>query len=203
MAYEKLNLKTGDRFEAEHVGHIETALAEVVSSDESKAPQATLDSRVPASLGLRVDNSVGTRIFAGETMIYGDTGWRDVQSLIGPGLLVTEGVSGGFQSRVRRVGNSVWWAFRFRPGEQFVGTKQSIEILPGSTPAGFKENPASFASFGGSMDFTGGQLSLTNEGGSSRIAIYTTANWRMTSYGVSGFYSTNEPWPASLPGLPA
>lgn len=27
---------------------------------------------------LRIDTSVGTRVFAGETMIYGDTGWRDI-----------------------------------------------------------------------------------------------------------------------------
>lgn len=36
MAYEKLNLKTGDRLKAEDLGHIETALADVISSDEGK-----------------------------------------------------------------------------------------------------------------------------------------------------------------------
>lgn len=30
------------------------------------------------ALALRVDNSVGTRVFVGDTMIYGDTGWRDI-----------------------------------------------------------------------------------------------------------------------------
>ena len=30
------------------------------------------------ALSLRVDNSVGTRVFVGDVMVYGDTGWRDV-----------------------------------------------------------------------------------------------------------------------------
>lgn len=80
MAYKKLDLKNGDKFTAGDLGHIESALSEVISSDEGKAPQATLDARVPADLGLRVDTTVGTRVFAGSTMIYGDTRWRLVPS---------------------------------------------------------------------------------------------------------------------------
>src|SRR5699024_11959178 len=51
----------------------------------SKADTTTLNTRVPEDLALRVDTSVGTRIFAGSTMIYGETGRRDVTSLLPEG----------------------------------------------------------------------------------------------------------------------
>lgn len=34
------------------------------------------------SLGIRVDTSVGTRVYVGDTMIHGDTGWRNVSDLL-------------------------------------------------------------------------------------------------------------------------
>lgn len=37
------------------------------------------------NMDLRLDTTVGTRVFAGTTMIYGDTGWRDITSLLNPG----------------------------------------------------------------------------------------------------------------------
>ena len=47
-----------------------------------KVPQTTLDARVPPGLALRLDTTVGTRILSGSTMIYGDTGWRDITPLL-------------------------------------------------------------------------------------------------------------------------
>src|SRR5699024_4714286 len=46
-------------------------------------PLSALQSPFPAhdpTLALRVDNSVGTRVFMGDVMIYGDTGWRDISA---------------------------------------------------------------------------------------------------------------------------
>lgn len=153
-------------------------------------------------VALRLDTTVGTRIFAGNTMIHGDTGWRDFKSLIENGLFNPEGVVGGFQTRVRRFGNNVQWSLRFRPGEEFVGTRKTIHILSGNMPVGFRELPTSFTSFATHMDGTGAQIALSNDPGSASLSIYTNSNWRDVSYGVTGGYMTNESWPATLPGLP-
>lgn len=40
-----------------------------------------VEGRIPDALKLARDTTVGTRITAGSTLIYGDTGWRNVTSL--------------------------------------------------------------------------------------------------------------------------
>src|SRR5699024_8444203 len=64
---------------------------------------------------IRVDTSVGTRVFAGDTMIYGDTGrrmltqWNSAGEVtygtLPSGIVPTPGVSGGIY--IRRVGARV------------------------------------------------------------------------------------------------
>ena len=60
------------------VDGLDTALA-------GKAPLATLNTRVPENLALRIDTSVGTRVFAGNTMIFGDLPWIDISHLLEAG----------------------------------------------------------------------------------------------------------------------
>lgn len=71
MAYEKLNLKTGDQFKAESLGHIETALAEVISSDEGKASServATLEAMNGVSPESPVDGQTANLIGQDDTL---------------------------------------------------------------------------------------------------------------------------------------
>lgn len=153
-------------------------------------------------VALRLDTTVGTRIFAGNTMIYGDTGWRNVAEMVMPETIVGENVPGGFQVRVRRVGHEVYWVVRFRPHPSRVGSRFYLNILEGNVPDRFRENPVSYSPFGSNANGPD-ILGITNELGYLHISITNTNPWADKSYSVSGSYTTTIPWPTTLPGLPA
>lgn len=209
MAYEKLNLKTGDRFTAENLGHIESALSEVISSDEGKAPQTTLDARVPDGLSLRIDNSVGTRIFAGNTMIHGDTGWRGTVtwgsdgSLVGElptGMSAQEGVDGGIY--YRRVNGLVTL--------RILGARAEASALTIPIPSGFDPGgvpwPVVALSLATNSTSAYGRIgsnyvyaSVAGASASNPVNIPSSG----PSYSSEATWGTKRAWPTSLPGLPA
>src|SRR5690625_4226536 len=72
----------------------------------------------PATVGITVDTSVGTRVFMGDVMVYGDTGWRDITSTATDALDPSN--TGTIQ--LKREGNTVSLALR------------NVSLLPGDGP---------------------------------------------------------------------
>ena len=135
----------------------------------------------------RIDTTVGTRVFAGDTMIYGDTGWRDVSDTTL--VEVTEA-----RLFIRRIGNMVYYtadslrlANDVPPGEGIVTIPvgfRSVRAFRVGSGATYELNAAVYSS-GGGMELH------TREGvQAGRRRFYL--NW-----------VTDNPWPTSLPGTPA
>src|SRR5690625_721720 len=72
----------------------------------------------PSTVGITVDTSVGTRVFMGGVMVYGDTGWRDITSTATDALDPSN--TGTIQ--LKREGNTVSLAL------------QGVSLLPGDGP---------------------------------------------------------------------
>ena len=165
------------------------ALAQGILTQANAAASAAARDRAAiqaiAQQTVSVDTSVGTRVFAGDTMIYGDTGWRNITSTA---ILVP--VSTGTEKiLVRRMGNIVFWdADNFNPSEDFRGEFMEIPIgfSPGLTPfrsSGLYEMPG--------VIYTAG----------NKIMASTTAPAGLRRFYVN--WVTEQGWPTELPGTPA
>lgn len=144
------------------------------------------------SLAMRWDETVGRRLFvqkdAGEQMVYGDTGERNVKSLLLNGI-VSESV--GEAVRLRRVGNIVTiYLGIIVPG----GASSPTEVM--QLPLGFR--PATNVSMymppgysGSAQVVIGGAYSM-NIYGTFTVGSYHRYLWS---------WSTNDAWPTVLPGL--
>lgn len=138
------------------------------------------------ALGLTVDTSVGTRVFVGNTMIHGDTGWRDISSL------VTFPVTNGW-IRMRRVGLSV----EVLANSLSVDTSGSVSILtlpPGFRPAALI--PLETRAYWGSDTVEIGRVNSTGVMQFRTLSSGNQMNIHLT-------FTTQNPWPTSLPGSPA
>lgn len=161
------------------------------------AHDANTDAHIPAgaaTLGavgaLQWDESVGRRCFAWDTvnsrwqMVYGDTGWRDVDGLLENGWTATS-------LAIRREGQTV--------------TMQAYALAYGSAgtfytlPAGFRPGPAyaniRFIAENGSG--TTGVLAIDNNNGSPNGQCVGTPSGTFY-FAIS--WQTNDAWPSSLPG---
>ena len=143
------------------------------------------------ALALRADNSVGTRVFVGDTMIYGDTGWREI--------VPENGWVGAMY--VRRINNTVY--YRGKISAETASSSNAWDI-----PTGFRAG--NIVSSNGHGYEYGRALVYTEETEPkvrnvsfyfSRFSItsYDSAH----SYGVNVSYPTTNSWPTSLPGTPA
>ena len=163
----------------------------------------------------RIDTTVGTRVFAGDTMIYGDTGLRrlarwDSQGVDIPDALKDFGPSdtnltaypGGIW--IRRQGDLVTLSVAYAKA-----LKDNPEIRP--APSGFgstrdtgipyPSGPLGYA-VGSTYYFSTVEAGL----GFFRFRIPKDAVIRAPGaggYGVEISWHTREPWPTSLPGTPA
>jgi hypothetical protein len=150
--------------------------------------------------GITVDTSVGTRVYVGDTMIYGDTGWRDVSDFIS-NMFDPDGVC-----EIKRENNYV--SLRFRA--TYIGSaadRSAVNLM--STIAGFR--PPGFIPVGtGDQDTSSG-----SNLGNGQIGTYSTGTL-LTYYRPSAvrwepghiakcfvIWTTNNSWPTSLPGTPA
>ena len=142
------------------------------------------------ALSLRVDNSVGTRVLVGDTMVYGDTGWR---------LLDNRDESQSGEIYIRRVVNTCFIRVSkyLDPGNY---AKHIATIPPGFRPAGqfygliVDPNAGSINSIIGS--YSTGALSWSRNVDSGYERPGTPQSGEIT-------YSTTNSWPTSLPGTPA
>ena len=135
---------------------------------------------------LRVDNSVGTRVFLGDTMILGDTGLRKISSLLKPGWRASQSLS------IQRVGNVIHLTgyvhsdgtatdeviMEIPSGFQPVGTK----ALTAPTTAGYPANVQLLELSAAGLKAYGRALNISG-------TIYIEVSW-----------VTNYSWPSSLPG---
>lgn len=167
-------------------------------------PKSYVDSRVPVNLPITEDNSVGKRIFIGDTMVYGDTGWRALSTW-------DEGVVSGFPLNpswepgagsggiyVRRVGDKVY--FRIVNLNRLSVDEASVWPALHRVPTGFLpelhepiyglRTASSFAVINVQQN---GQISRPSGVLSGDNGLHT----------VSGSYLSRNSWPTSLPGTPA
>ena len=142
----------------------------------------------------RIDTTVGTRVFAGDTMIYGDTGWRDIKGLDAADF------SGALE--VRRINNTVHIRLiGLSPPEDLV--RPTIARLP----SGLRASGRAMLTLTHTTA-VGVQARLWIDAAIARVVmgntsavdgIYTSST-KLT--GINSFV-TDDPWPTSLPGTPA
>ena len=142
-------------------------------------------------LALRVDNSVGTRVFVGDVMVYGDTGWRDVtdsylamQEATGNVLTLGEGA----KILVRKTGESLSFGFQ-GPISASRSWTNLFQLTSWFRPD-FEQSVA--MPFGGRLERNGAWMRLMG------IPEGTLAAEGKTSIAV--FPVTTANWPSSLPG---
>ena len=163
----------------------------------------------------RIDTTVGTRVFAGNTMIYGDTGLRrlarwdsntveipDALKDFGPAESNLSAYPGGIW--IRRQGDLVTLSVAYAKA-----LKNNPEIRP--SPAGFggaagTGPPYPSGPLGYSVGSTYYFSTVEVGAGFLRFRIPKDAAIRSSGtggYGVEISWHTREPWPTSLPGDPA
>ena len=139
---------------------------------------------------LRVDTTVGTRIFAGNVMIHGDTGLRRINDLA-TGLDFS--TSTLYKAVIYRVGYEVHLSA--------IGLSLGIQNITENLPYGFRPIAGTYHSHLGSMYQSGQILSVGNPSSTNRISVVAPPR---VGVGVALRVSwrTADPWPTTLPGIP-
>ena len=141
---------------------------------------------LPGNATMRVDTTVGTRVFitdgVTEKMLSGDTGWRMIQLKTGwSGIL-----------KVKRVMNTVYWSGALvMPSTGIIMgdvPSDGFTVLAGTTPNLLGRNSDS------------GAVNAITVGGVLAWAGTLVAGQRLR---FEGSYETESAWPTTLPGTPA
>ena len=154
---------------------------------------------------IRVDTSVGTRVFAGDTMIYGDTGRRMLTQwnsegevtygTLPSGIVPTPGVSGGIY--IRRVGARVTISL--------IAASAGSSALSIPIPDGFRVTSAPFP-FTNLFPIRAGGVTHARIGATSIFLGGMTVGANMAddtnSYAASLSWDATQSWPVTLPGMP-
>lgn len=148
------------------------------------------------NVSLTVDNSVGTRVMLGSTMIHGDTGWRNVTALMLNGLSGTVSI--------RRVGSEVMALIQSLSGMDSVASSTDILTLPDGWRSVQRETqPLTHLTQLGIRPLVwveSAALRITRDAENSATRL--TFDSSMAFRGLVR-WETSQPWPASLPGTPA
>lgn len=141
----------------------------------------------------RQDTSVGTRVFVGDTMVHGDTGWR-VHNALATGFDFT--TSSNHKLTIRRLGDQVFI--------EVSGTKTSrdpwvTEIIPG----GFRMRSGECTALRGTALIKGQIARVGNSSTLHRLNITGTIPDEGDHVVLNATWFTDDPWPSSLPGTPA
>lgn len=170
--------------------------ATAAASSATDAAQSLADTQAH---GITIDTSVGTRVYVGDTMIYGDTGWRELP-------LPQRFISG--RVLIKRENNNVTLRLE---GSEITGLENiaSNDYLTATDfiPVGFRpplwgDRPVGF--FMGDYAQYQGHFSIAQQ---SRILYLTSEadeNLGTGNARASGEMSWTTPpeWPTSLPGVP-
>lgn len=136
------------------------------------------------ALGISVDTSAGTRVFVGETMIHGDTGWRNISGLLINGWTVS-------RMSIRRYGDTVCLQLNGlnkseATSDNFLAGIQGFAPHLGELWLPWGEEAVNVI-----LRYQNQHLQRANRG-NARINGYGTFNW-----------VTAQAWPSTLPGTPA
>lgn len=145
-------------------------------------------------LALHLDTTVGTRIFAGDTMIYGDTGIRLLaDSDYGTGW-GKYSASAALSVWVRRVNNTVHFGgYLTKTGD--LADNDTVKI-----PIGFRPNPVGHPFLLHTTLGVNASAALPQSVGTLRLNTQLQPGSYI--YAPTSFV-TNNPWPTTLPGTPA
>lgn len=183
------NAKTHETNARSAADRAEFAAEETIQQVEGDfATRNYVDSTIANAL--RVDTSVGTRVFAGNMMIHGDTGLRRINDLA-TGLDFT--TSTLYKAVIYRVGYEVHLSA--------IGLSLGIQNITEGLPYGFRPIAGTYHSNLGSMYQSGQILSVGNPSSTNRISVVTAPR---SGVGVALRVSwrTADPWPTTLPGIP-
>lgn len=160
--------------------------------------------KIETSPPIRIDTSVGSRVFAGGTMIYGDTGWRDMRQFLIAGLGIS---SNAGRARMRRVAGRVYFDIKLDV------TQSGLTTIFNGIPTGFRavsNFPMDNQVF--TSPTTGAGASLLTSG--THVGVfYSNSSPLQTGFRTpwpdqgtiawTSSYATGDAWPTTLPGLPA
>lgn len=144
-------------------------------------------------VALRRDTTVGTRIFAGDTMIHGDTGWRDITDL----YVSTRGETGvldlrtGAKILIRRTTGDVY--FRLLGPATARAADGSIVYLE----TGWRPEVDTQVAFSNMAVIRHSRYWISLERATPGAALISA------NRSIVGQWPTMDPWPTTLPGLPA
>ena len=149
--------------------------------------------KIETSPPIRIDTTVGTRVFAGNTMVYGDTGGRKIEDLA-TGFDFS--ASANHTMTIRRVGNEVTL--------EGMGTRtEAVAFFTGTLPLGFRPKSGEYRSNRG-LALVG--TSLVPLGNNNSVLRFSSTGSIVDVGARAEFtarWSTLDSWPTSLPGTPA
>ena len=142
---------------------------------------------------LRVDTTVGTRVFFGEHMITGDTGTREVSD-IAAGFDFT--TSSRHRLTLRRVGDQIFL--------KAVGVRTAEDAwITDAIPQGFRPRSGEYHAMRGAALSKGVIYPLGNSVTLFRLSTSVGALKIGDTVNMNATWLTDNPWPSSLPGIPA
>lgn len=143
-------------------------------------------------VALRRDITVGTRIFAGDVMIFGDTGDLDLSGNLGEGIQLKPSVG---MARIRRVNHLVTISLR-------IVITGNIPVPNITIPDGFRA--ASYVNLGTHVSSTGSLVRINVLGSFGRLDFTrspaSSQEWGSADGIISTefSYTTNNAWPTRL-----
>ena len=144
------------------------------------------------SIPVRIDTSAGTRVFAGTTMITGDTGTRDV-SEIAEGFDFSS--STYHKMTLRRVGNQVYM--------EATGVRTADDAwLTKVLPAGFRPRTGEYNALRG-FALSNGRVSAVGNSNTLLRLSRSSGDFKTgDTVTINTTWFTNDGWPTTLPGTP-
>lgn len=142
---------------------------------------------------IRVDTSVGIRVFAGDTMVHGDTGTR-VHNDLADGFDFTTSVN--HKLTLRRIGDQVFLeALGVRTIASVWVTKQ--------LSVGFRPRSGEYNALRGTAQAMGQITPVGNSSTLLRLNMSGAPPDEGVTVTLNATWFTSDPWPSSLPGTPA
>ena len=141
---------------------------------------------------LRTDTTVGTRVFARDVMVYGNTGVRKVEDLATGFDFST---SANHTMTIRRLGDEITL--------EGIGVRSVLErFLTGTLPLGFRPKTGEYLTNRGLAQIGKTLIPLGNGNTLLRISNSGDLIGVGSEVQFSARWSTADAWPASLPGTP-
>lgn len=149
--------------------------------------------KIETSPPIRIDTTVGTRVFAGSQMIYGNTGVRKVEDLATGFDFST---AAHHTMTIRRLGDEITL--------EGTGVRSVLErFLTGTLPLGFRPKTGEYRGNRGFAQVGSSQIPL----GNSNILVRISSVGNLIEVGALVEFSvkwiTGDAWPTTLPGTPA